>query len=174
VIRRLAGSSKQLVAVAAVVSSVAWPFSALAQPTIAQARIPTDATDGESAAMAVRKQSGSESVYIRVWRPEIFFGWASAWLGPSRIGLGPAWSNLNAGIGLRLNRWLGVELEVGRSLDEALREVPPPVSSSAGAAQLRQGVTSATFASSKALVIFRQRAYSRISASASAWSGSKA
>jgi hypothetical protein len=90
-------------------------------------------------------------MYIRRWRPEIFVGWASAWLGPSRVDLGPAWSNLNGGIGLRLNRWFGVEFEVGHSVDEALREVPPPVSSGAGAAQLRQGVTSATFASSKAL-----------------------
>jgi hypothetical protein len=79
---------------------------------------------------------------MTLYLPEVFFGWASAWRGPSKTDLGPAWSNLFGGLGVRMNRRIGAEFELSHSLESALRDVDG----------LHQGVTSITFSSAKALI----------------------
>ena len=83
----------------------------------------------------------SSPTYMTLYRPEVFFGWASASLGPSKTDLGPALSNLGGGLGVRIHRRIGAEFELSQGLESALRDVDG----------LHQGVTSITFGSAKAL-----------------------
>lgn len=141
----LVGSSRASTVLVAAL--ILWP----ALPVVAQPMSEPFAVQGDATTELVRPgpwtsgdqgNPSSSPTYATRYRPEMFFGWSSAWLGPSKTDLGPAWSNLGGGIGVRLHRRIGVEFELSHSVESALQDVDG----------LRRGVTSMTLGSAKALV----------------------
>jgi opacity protein-like surface antigen len=138
------GSSRQIALIAALSLWLAVPVSAqpVRESLAVEGQAATQLVKSEPSASRAHASQSSLPTYTRLYRPELFLGWARASLGPSKTDLGPAWSNLGGGIGARVHRRIGVEFELNQSLESPLRDVDG----------LHQGVTSMTFGSAKALV----------------------